>query len=212
MSSPLFDRRRRSEQHHQHSMPRISLSLPRYASSSSTADKKEEDDESSTSRERFQDRREQGTVAAKSFTDLLRRYGPVFVGTYLTVYVSTVAGIFVGVESGVLDPAFILSMVADNSDPENVKSTAEIITEFLEGYSWTAPYAPTVERHPEMANLAVAWIATKFTEPVRLGVTAIIVPRVARTFGFAAKTEELEEEVIIEETKEEVSKEVSQKK
>jgi hypothetical protein len=52
-----------------------------------------------------------------------------------------------------------------------------------------------VERNPHMANLAVAWIATKFTEPIRLGFAVLIVPKIARTLGFANKTAFEEEDV-----------------
>jgi hypothetical protein len=165
------------------------------------SDNNNDKEEKQTIRERLQERHKKGFPAAKkgvlSAKDLVQRYGPVFVGTYLSVYVVTVAGFFVGVESGVLDPAYILSMVTSNE--EAAKSTVEMVTEFMDNHSWTKPYVEVVARNPEMANLGVAWIAAKFTEPVRLVVTAAIVPKIARTFGFAAPTSETTDDDVVEE-------------
>lgn len=182
-SSPVFgyDRRRQEQQR----IPRISLQQPlslHYFS----ADTNDKSGEHHTLRERIHERQEQGKEAAKqgakSAKSLIQKYGPAFVGTYLTVYVSTVAALFVGVESGVLDPAMVLSYV---SDGQEAKSTVEVITEFMSHYPWMEGWAPVIKNKPQIANLAVAWIATKFTEPVRLALTIAIVPKISRTFGFA---------------------------
>jgi hypothetical protein len=125
---------------------------------------------------------------ARSATEMIQKYGPVFIGTYLTVYVSTLGSLYIGVESGVLDPAYLMSWVAE--DEETTKSTVHLVAEFMEHYSWTKQYAPLVEQHPGFANLGVAWIATKFTEPLRLGATALIVPRLARRFGYVVDESE----------------------
>ena len=66
----------------------------------------------------------------RSAKELIKVYGPVFIGTYLTVYAATLATLFTGVESGMLDPSTVLSMV--NSDKETAKSTVEVIVEFME--------------------------------------------------------------------------------
>ena len=148
---------------------------------------------SPTLRERFTERSEQGRAAArkgaKSAGEMFRKYGPVFVGTYLGVYVTTLSSLFVGVQSGILDPATLLGLIVDSTDPTTgaAKSTVTMTVELLEHYSWTKPYAPMVEKNPYIANFAVAWISTKFTEPPRLAVTAAVVPRLARYFGFVDK-------------------------
>lgn len=122
-----------------------------------------------------------------TFRSMVRKYGPIFVGTYLTVYVSTWASLFAGIESGLLDPAYILSFFTSSThgaDGETVLTTADLILEVLNKYSWTQPAVPFVEKYPSVANLAVAWIATKPTEPIRFGVTVMVLPRVARALGY----------------------------
>lgn len=140
----------------------------------------------STFRQRMETRTRGGRKAAskgaRSASEMVKRYGPVFIGTYLSIYVTTLGTLYIGVESGVLDPAYIMSWISE--DGETSKSTVDIVAEFLEQYSWTKEYAPLVEKHPGFANLGVAWIATKFTEPLRLGATALVIPRIARYFGY----------------------------
>lgn len=153
-------------------------------STTTTEDKKNKAESSSSEsfREQMEDRKEQGLLAMASGREMAKKYGPVFAGTYLAVYVATVAGLFVGIESGALDPGYVLSMVSDNAD--EAKSTVQVIIDFMENHTITKPWAPFVERNPEIANLAVAWIATKFTEPIRLVISAAIVPKVHRTLGY----------------------------
>jgi hypothetical protein len=139
-----------------------------------------------TFRERMEERKEQGrevaSAGAHSLGEMFRRYGAVFGGTYFTVYFSTLGLFFLGIESGALDPAYIMSWVSSEPD---AKSTVQVVIEFMDHYPWTRPYVPMVESNPEVANLAVAWIAVKFTEPIRFGTTVAIVPRLARYLGYA---------------------------
>jgi hypothetical protein len=126
-----------------------------------------------------------------TFRSMVRQYGPVFIGTYLTVYVSTVFGLFMGIESGLMDPAYLLSFIVGSAESgtnptsaQTAINSVEIIKEWLGHYPWTQPAAPYVERYPWAANLGVAWVATKFTEPIRFGVTVAILPKVARSLGY----------------------------
>ena len=170
-------------------LPRISLQQRQtylLRTFSSTTEEEKKKDESSF-RNKMEGRKEQGLLAMASGKELAKKYGPVFAGTYGAVYVSTVFGLFLGIESGVLDPAYVLSWVSDNAD--EAKSTVQVIIDFMEQHTLTKSWAPFVERNPEVANLAVAWIATKFTEPIRLVVSAAIVPTVHRTLGFEVKEE-----------------------
>lgn len=142
------------------------------------------------------ERRSRASKAAKqgarSAGAMFRTYGPVFVGTYLSVYAATLGGIFLGIESGALDPGFVLSQVSSNT--EEAKSTVQVIIEFLDHYPWTRPAVPFLERNPELANLGVAWVATKFTEPVRLAITFPIVPRVSRAIGWTGPNNDDDDE------------------
>lgn len=171
---------------YQDKIPRISLTQQhswslmsrRYSSTSTTNEP--------TLRERMEVQRDRGreaaTKGAHSLREMVQKYGTVFIGTYATVYFSTLALLFTGIESGVLDPLYIMSWVSEEAD---AKSTVQVVTEFMDHYSWTRPYVPIVENNPEVANLGVAWIAVKFTEPIRFGVTVAIVPRLARYLGYA---------------------------
>jgi len=129
--------------------------------------------------------------------DMIRKYGVTFVGTYLGVYFSTLGALFAGIDSGLLDPAAVMSAVKaipgihfGGDDAESTKTTVEVVVHFLEKYDFTKPYADYVTNNPHMANLGIAWIAVKFTEPVRLGLSVAIVPRVHRALGREAPVED----------------------
>jgi hypothetical protein len=119
---------------------------------------------------------------AKSVGDMFRMYGPVFVGTYATIYVSTLGALYAGVQSGALDPVALFGWLGQ--DTGDCHNTVDLVVDFMQKHTWTEAYAPSVEKHPQLANLAVAWIATKFTEPIRLGLALPLTPRVARYFGY----------------------------
>jgi len=73
------------------------------------------------------------------------------------------------------------------ADPETIQEAASAmkdLVELLESYTLTRPVAPMVEEYPWTANFAIAWIATKFTEPIRFGATVVLTPPVARFFGY----------------------------
>lgn len=150
-----------------------------------------------TARGRYRDFREHpGQSArdgAKTFGGMLQQYGPVFVGTYVGVYFATLGVLFLGVESGFLDPTGLFNMLGHNDDGET-KNTVKLVVDFMEQYELTAKYAHIVEKRPEVANLAVAWIAVKFTEPLRLATSLAITPRIARYFGVKPKVVESSDE------------------
>lgn len=144
---------------------------------------------------------------ASTVRDLLNKYGFVFVGTYFTLYCTTLGTIFAGIDSGFIDPASVLdwlhsgeeaaaaageagasggsegAIVSGVAEDEESRGMVKLLSSYLGKWEWTKPYAKTVENNPHIANLAVALLATKITEPVRLGVVLAIVPRVARYFG-----------------------------
>jgi hypothetical protein len=134
----------------------------------------------------------------QSFRSMVRQYGPVFIGTYGVVYVSTVFGLFMGVQSGVLDATSIMAYLSGTAsstpagaggvdDPDTIQSAASTMTymvDFLEYYSWTKPLAPIVQENPWTANFGIAWIMTKFTEPIRFGITVAVTPSIAKKLGY----------------------------
>jgi hypothetical protein len=122
---------------------------------------------------------------AESMGEMFRMYGPVFVGTYLSVYVSTLGALYAGVQSGALDPVALFGWLGQ--DTGECHNTVDLVVEWMQKYSFTEAYAPSVEKHPYLANLGVAWIATKFTEPIRLAVALPLTPQIAKYFGYGPK-------------------------
>ena len=155
----------------------------------------------------------------QSFRSMMRQYGPVFIGTYGTVYISTVLALFMCVQSDLIDAAYIISYLAGGDDPSVVTDTAatvggvsvgvpdttvtisnsgdgstttnntnDTIVEYLEKYPWSANFAPavetTLEKYPWSANFGLAWIMTKFTEPIRFGTSAVITPYISKRLGY----------------------------
>lgn len=97
-----------------------------------------------------------------AFKRLWRQYGLVGVGTYLGVYVVTLGGLYAVVKTGELVP-------------ENVMELAQRLDWFVRFDSGLL--------NKKTGDFALAWIATKFTEPLRLALTIAITPSVARLVG-----------------------------
>lgn len=144
---------------------------------------------------------ESARKGAKTVGGMFRMYGPVFVGTYATIYVSTLGGLFAGVQSGALDPVALFGWLGQ--DTGDFHNSVDLVVDFMQKHTFTEAYAPSVEKHPHLANLAVAWIATKFTEPIRLAVALPLTPRIARYFGYGPKDPVEESETDISTAKDE---------
>jgi Protein of unknown function (DUF1279) len=129
---------------------------------------------------------------AKSFTTMMRTYGPVFIGTYLCVYVTTLSGCYLGVASGALDPVSLFSTLGIASADAATSSTVDLVYNFLDHHEITKAYAHYVQDYPQLANFGVAWISVKFTEPIRLPIAISITPQVARYIGYRPKENESE--------------------
>lgn len=125
--------------------------------------------------------------AATSF-EKLKQYGPVFAGTYASLYIGTLCGLYAGIDSGLIDPATVFSYIGSGTEAES-KNTAEFIIDYLNHWAWTKPAVPFFEKNPHFANLGVAWVATKFTEPVRLVFAMVVVPRLAHSLGYVPTAE-----------------------
>lgn len=63
------------------------------------------------------------------------------------------------------------------------RSVVEVVTGYLSNYEWSRGYAEKMEKNPHLANFAVAWFCTKFTEPIRLALAFVVVPKVAKALG-----------------------------
>jgi hypothetical protein len=147
--------------------------------------------------------RESAVEGAKGASKLFRQYGPVFVVTYGGLYFAVLGTLYLGVESGVIDPISLLHQISSHTVNNSVdavasaeviagtsdstpRTTLDFVVNFLENHSITQPYAKTVrDDYPWLSNFLVAWISTKFTEPIRLPLAAALTPRIARIFGWA---------------------------
>jgi Protein of unknown function (DUF1279) len=133
-------------------------------------------------------------AGAKSSYAKLKQYGPVFIGTYASIYLVTLCGLYIGVDTGTVDPVTLFSYLQDGGGIKESQSTADLVISYLQNYSWTRPAVPFLERNPHFANLGVAWVATKLTEPIRLVVTMGIVPKLADYLGYVPHVEEIQQE------------------
>lgn len=71
------------------------------------------------------------------------------------------------------------------TEKKEFESTVDYIVHLMEGYSWLegSGLVDYVRGNPKVGNLALAFIATKVTEPVRIGLCLSVVPRVSRWLG-----------------------------
>jgi len=130
---------------------------------------------------------EEGGGLKDKVKTMWKTYGILAVGTYLGVYIATLGSMFVALDFDIfnaatfgLDPALAIEKFCD---------VIEMVTGnvSLPGY---------IRDHPRVGTFAIAWVMTKFTEPLRLGFTVATVPTIARFFGrrkdaaTAAKAEE----------------------
>ena len=149
-----------------------------------------------SARKKGQAAAKRGQAAAKKgaigVRDMIQKYGFTFLGTYFGLYFGTLGALFAGIDSGLLDPATVMDSVSwipgihigvGDGDGEGAKTTVDIIVELMQRYDFTRQYADDVANNPHTANLGIAWIATKFTEPIRLGASLAVVPRIHRALG-----------------------------
>lgn len=88
----------------------------------------------------------------------IRQYGFVGVATYLGIYLATLFSLYTLISSGAIAGSDILSAL----------KSLGIGGELLDRID------------PKAGNFAIAWIAAKFTEPLRLGITIALTPWIAR--------------------------------
>ena len=175
---------------------RSSTSAAHPSFSSSSAPPGQAKDYEDAKKSRLNSARQKGRAAAKTgaigVRDMILKYGYTFLGTYFSVYFGTLGALFAGIDSGLMDPATLMDSVSwipgihiggGGEDGEGTKTTVDLVVQLMQKYEFTKPYADAVAENPHTANVGVAWIATKFTEPIRLGFSIAIVPRIHRALG-----------------------------
>ncbi len=131
-------------------------------------------------------------VTATGMKKLWQKYGYIAVGTYLGVYVSTLSAVFVALEFDI----FQASQVGfDPVDAVNIVRHLEykiILTDYklfyvqaankFEYFTGSKALPEFIKGHPTFGTFVVAWVMTKFTEPLRLAATIFAVPKIAKFF------------------------------
>jgi hypothetical protein len=140
------------------------------------------------------DNKESSDVASSSsrgdrvkggFKELWSKYGVVGVSTYLGVYVGTLSMLFVA-----MDFDLFKSSTFGFEPADAIQKVAGII----ENVTGSQAFPGYIKENPRMGTFAIAWVMTKFTEPLRLFFTIGIVPSIARTLGYAPKKEKKDKE------------------
>merc|ERR1712157_359037 len=144
-----------------------------------------------TNEERRSELTQKGMEHAKEgmskFKILMSKYGYFFVGTYFSVYVGTVYTLFLLLENGLIDasslsfPSWFPSSSSSHSDEET--TLVSMVVDFCNNFEVTQKMIVAIKKRPEFVNLGVAWFATKFTEPFRLGASIYLTPKIAKFFG-----------------------------
>jgi len=103
-----------------------------------------------------------------------KSYGAIAIGTYFGLYLTTLGSLFFALDFDVFHAASV------GLDPVHAVQKVCDIFERVTGNGALPNY---IRENPRVGTFAVAWVMTKFTEPIRLGVTLLTVPSIARFFG-----------------------------
>jgi len=106
----------------------------------------------------------EGEGKLSKFKKMFRKYGPLFVVFYGGLYLTSLSLMYLCVEFGVLGKKKILHVADQVADW--LKSIG------LDGH--------LDKMDSKAGNFAIAWIATKLTEPLRFAVSVYCVPKLAR--------------------------------
>lgn len=99
------------------------------------------------------------------FKVIMKRYGPVAVGTYGALYVGTLGALYTAISTDLIGSRDALSFLHDVG-----------LDRWIDVSSI----------NPKAGNFMLAWVLAKVTEPVRLGATIVIVPPLARVLRVRA--------------------------
>lgn len=103
-----------------------------------------------------------------------KSYGTIAIGTYFGVYLTTLGSIFLCVDMDVFNAASV------GLDPVGA---IQKVCSIFESVTGSAALPNYIRENPRVGTFAIAWVMTKFTEPLRLGFTLLTVPSIARWFG-----------------------------
>ena len=107
---------------------------------------------------------------------LWSKYGVVTAVTYFSIYGSTLAGLYFSLEYDIFHASTL------GFDPAQ---TVQGVCDTVERVTGNNALPEYIREYPKVGTFAIAWIITKFTEPVRLVTTVTIVPSISRFFGYS---------------------------
>ncbi|KAG7385031.1 hypothetical protein PHYPSEUDO_001967 [Phytophthora pseudosyringae] len=120
--------------------------------------------------------------------DLWRKYGVVAIGTYLAMYGTVLGSVYLAIDQGWVRTNRRANSKGEGQSEEsfNLVTTTNKFVKLAEDMG-IAQYLEVERVNSKSGTFLLAWIATKFTEPVRLALTIAVTPRIARFFGRAPK-------------------------
>eukprot|EP01040_Poterioochromonas_malhamensis_P015546 gene15546-17426_t len=110
----------------------------------------------------------------EKFKKLWKAYGIVLISTYLGIYISTLGSLFIALDLDLFNAASV------GLDPIYAIHKFSDIIQAITGSSSVSGF---IRDNPKVGTFAIAWVMTKFTEPLRLGLTIISVPTIAQMLG-----------------------------
>ncbi|CEG44421.1 Predicted membrane protein [Plasmopara halstedii] len=116
--------------------------------------------------------------------DLWHKYGVVAIGTYMTLYGAVLGSIYLAIDQGWLrtHKSNDCDEERQSDDSFNLVTTTNKFVKLAEEMG-IAQYLEVERVNSKTGTFLLAWVATKFTEPVRLGLTIAMTPRIARFLG-----------------------------
>ncbi|KAI9905852.1 hypothetical protein PsorP6_014177 [Peronosclerospora sorghi] len=120
---------------------------------------------------------------------LWRQYGVVAIGTYVTLYGAVLGSIYVAIDQGWVRTSKKQASENEETPPDesfNLVTTTNKFVKIAEDLG-IAQYLEIERVNAKSGTFLLAWIATKFTEPLRLALTIAVTPRIARFVGRAPK-------------------------
>lgn len=119
-----------------------------------------------------------------------KKYGVVSIGTYMGIYVATLGTMYVAVDHGLLTPSISKQPKSveknHNEDEFDLVQATNRFVRFAEKLG-VAELMDVHRVDSKTGSFVLAWVATKFTEPLRFALTLAVTPRIARFLGRAPK-------------------------
>jgi hypothetical protein len=148
-------------------------------------------------------RKEKAVATGKKGVSIVKKYGAIFVGTYLGVYVTTLTGIFMSLEFDIFNAATF------GLDPKYAVHKFCDYIEWGTGYTGVPEY---IRANPMAGTFALAWVMTKFSEPLRFAVAVGMTPRVSKFLGYRSNKKAVKEATKIKKTDDDAELEVRNEK